>query len=243
MYIGLPHFGKCFQYMYKGTSGEAIFIFHGFPSQKNRNKDIAYALSKATRHTVIVHHYEGLGESLGEFTFQRSLKNAEKFVAHHLRLGKFKKIHFIGHSWGGFVSMNLLRKFSTSVKSLFLLSPFNQIPEDKSLNDLVDNLFKEYPHCFFKTNKKKVKIDFENVEKEYDLKIFFRNKKISQKIKILQAKNDLAVPEKTTREIVKLLGKSCQYKEIAVDHSFTEKRSQTIKMICQYYSSMIKEKT
>lgn len=242
MYIGLPHFGNCFQYMYKGTSREAIFIFHGFPSQKNRNKDIAYALSKATKHTVIVHHYEGLGESLGDFTFQKSLKNAEKFVAYHLRQGNYKKIHFVGHSWGGFVSLNLLRKFSSQVKSLFLLSPFNQIPENKNLSDLVDGLFKEYPHCFFKTNKSRVKKDFERVEKEYDLQTFFRNKKISQKIKILQAKNDLAVPEKTTREIAKLLGESCQYKEIAVDHSFTEKRSQTIKMICQHHRSMIKEK-
>ena len=42
MYEGLPHFQKCFQYQFKGSTDEAIFIFHGFPSQKNRNKDIAF---------------------------------------------------------------------------------------------------------------------------------------------------------------------------------------------------------
>lgn len=237
MYTGLPHFGKCFQYQFKGKTNEAIFIFHGFPSQKNRNKDIAFALSQATQHTIIVHHYEGLGESLGSYTFWKSLRNAEKFVEHHLKLGQYKKIHFVGHSWGGFISLNLLRKYSDKVKSLFLLSPFNQVPEDKNLDQLVGALFQEYPHCFFDTNKIKVKEDFMKVESQYDLKNFLQKHTPEQKIQILQAKNDLAVPEYTTKEIAKLLGKKCKYKEVIVDHSFTEKRKQTIKAICQFFNA------
>jgi esterase/lipase len=237
MYLGLPHFGKCFQYQFKGTSNEAIFIFHGFPSQKNRNKDIAFALSKATKHTVIVHHYEGLGESLGSYTFWKSLKNAEKFVGHHLKQGKYKKIHFVGHSWGGFISLNLLRKYPSVTKSLFLLSPFNQIPENKSLDQLVEALFKEYPHCFYQTNKAKVKKDFQQVEKKYDLKEFLKKFIPAQRIQILQAKKDLAVPESTTKQLANLLGKNCNYKEVIVDHSFTENRHRTIKAITQFFNS------
>ncbi len=237
MYEGLPHFQKCFQYQFKGSTDEAIFIFHGFPSQKNRNKDIAFALSKSTKHTVIVHHYEGIGESLGTYTFWKSVRNAEKFVAYHLRKGGYKKIHFVGHSWGGFISLNLLRKYSACVESLFLLSPFNQIPENKNLEQLVSALFKEYPHCFFHTNKSKVKKDFTRVEKKYDLIKFFKKTTPKQKIQILQAKKDLAVPEATTKQIAKLLGKKCNYKEIVVDHSFTEKRQQTIKAITQFFNS------
>jgi esterase/lipase len=237
MYQGLAHFGNCFQYMYKGKSKEAIFIFHGFPSQKNRNKDIAYALSKSTNHTIIVHHYQGLGESLGEFTFFESLDNAEKFIKHHLKLGKYKKIHFVGHSWGGFISLNMLRKFPIIVDKIFLLSPFNQVPENKNLTILVDALFHEYPHCFFKTTKAKVKKDFMNVEKKYDLIKFLKTYTSTQKIKILQAKNDLAVPESTTRHLSQLLGRACKYQEVKIDHSFTEQRAQTIKAICEFFKN------
>jgi hypothetical protein len=40
-----------------------------------------------------------------------------------------------------------------------------------------------------------------------------------------------------TKQIAKLLGKKCNYKEIIVDHSFTEKRQQTIKAITQFFNS------
>lgn len=235
MYIGLPHFNNCFQYMYKGSSQEAIFIFHGFPSQKNRNKDIAFALSQTTNHSIIVHHYEGLGESLGEFSFMRSIETAEKIVSYHLNLGNYSRIHFIGHSWGGFIALNLLRKFADNVNSILLLSPFSQIPQGKNLKILVEDLFKEYPHCFYNTNKLKVLNDFQSVSKKYNLITFIKALNITQNIQIFQAKNDLSVPEETTKALKALLGKNCKYTEYKVDHSFTQKRKSIINKICRFF--------
>ncbi|MCK6596452.1 MAG: alpha/beta fold hydrolase [Bdellovibrionaceae bacterium] len=237
MYQGLDHFKNCFQYKYTGKNDEAIFIFHGFPSQKNRNKDIAHALGTKTPYNILVHHYEGLGESLGKFNFIKSLTNAEKFVAHHLKLGNYKKIHFVGHSWGGFISLNLLRKFNKQTARLVLLSPFNQIPKNKNLNQFIDALFTEYPHCFYETNKKQILKDFQFIQDKYDLVAFFKNKPISQKIKILQAKNDLAVPEVTTKSLLPYLGSHVTYTELELDHSFTMNRAETIKSILKFFSN------
>ena len=237
MYQGLDHFRNCFQYKYSGKNDEAIIILHGFPSQKNRNKDIAHALGTKTPYTVLVHHYEGLGESIGKFNFIKSLTNAEKFVAYHLKLGGYKKIHFVGHSWGGFISLNLLRKFNKQTASLMLLSPFNQIPKNKNLNHFVDALFTEYPHCFYETNKKEILKDFEFIQSKYDLMTFLKNKKLSQKIQILQAKKDLAVPEEATKSLLPYLGTQVIYNELEIDHSFTMNRTETIKSIIKFFST------
>lgn len=172
---------------------------------------------------------------MGEFTFLASLDNSEKFIKHHLKLGKFKKIHFVGHSWGGFISLNMLRKFSSVVDKIFLLSPFSQVPENKNLTLLVNALFHDYPHCFLETTKDRVKKDFMSVEKKYDLIKFLQTYTATQRIKILQAENDLAVPESTTRHLSNLLGENCKYQEVKLDHSFTEQREQTIKVICEFF--------
>ena len=49
MFRCLPDFENCFNYVFDQQSTDGIFLFHGFPSQKNRNKDLAFELFNKTK--------------------------------------------------------------------------------------------------------------------------------------------------------------------------------------------------
>jgi pimeloyl-ACP methyl ester carboxylesterase len=238
MFRCLPEFGLCFNYTYDQNSSEGIFIFHGFPSQKNRNKDLAYFLFESTKANVFVHHYEGIGESLGKFYFEKSLITALRYVEHIKKKFNLKRIHFLGHSWGGFVSLNLLSHFADDLGSVVLYSPFTQIPADKGINELAENLMREYPHMFFHRTLLDVCAEFKMIQERYNYQNSLAAIQWQRPGLILQAKNDLLTPEDRTRAVLPLLGSNTQYQELAVDHSFTEKRDHTFLLTKNFYKDI-----
>lgn len=238
MFRCLPEFGLCFNYTYDQNSRDGVFIFHGFPSQKNRNKDLAYFLSQNIKASVFVHHYEGIGESLGKFYFENSLITAKKYVEHIKKEFNLNRIHFLGHSWGGFVSLNLLSLFADDLASMVLYSPFTEIPEGKGIDELADNLMKEYPHLFFHRNHTDVVAEFKKIQERYNYKESLAHVQGQRPVLILQAKNDQLTPESRTRAVLPLLGTQVNYHELSIDHSFTEKREQTFALTQKFYKDI-----
>lgn len=236
MFRCLPNFGNCFNYVYEQSAADGIFIFHGFPSQKNRNKDLAHFLFENTTASIFVHHYEGIGESLGQFYFEKTLSNAFRYVDKMTREFGLERIHFLGHSWGGFVSLNLLPILAADVESLVLYSPFTQIPKDVGVDELATNLMKEYPHLFFHRTFEDVCKEFRFLQQKYDYHKLLSRVHWNKPTLVLQAKNDVATPEQKTRETLPLLGSQISYHELAIDHSFTEQRSNTFTLTKDFYT-------
>lgn len=235
MFRCLPEFGNCFNYVYDQNSSEGIFIFHGFPSQKNRNKDLAHFLSQTTSTSIFVHHYEGIGESLGKFYFENSLTTAMRYVEHIRKEFGLKRIHFLGHSWGGFVSLNLLPIFANDLGSVVLYSPFTQIPDGKGIDDLADGLMTEYPHMFFHRTHAEVCAEFKAIQNNFPYVPSLAKTKWQKPTLVLQAKNDLLTPEEKTKSVLPLLGPNTHYEELMIDHSFTEKREHTLDLTLNFY--------
>ena len=51
----------------------------------------------------------------------------------------YKKIHIVGHSWGGLVTLNVLREIPSNVGQVVLLNPLTEFPKDSDIrNDLKD---------------------------------------------------------------------------------------------------------
>lgn len=238
MFRCLPDFGNCFNYVYEQGSTDGIFIFHGFPSQKNRNKDLAHFLFENTKASVFVHHYEGIGESRGEFYFEKSLSNAFRYVDKIKREFDLDRIHFLGHSWGGFVSLNLLPILAPELESLVLYSPFTEIPKDLGSDDLADTLMKEYPHLFFHRTREQVCEEFRFIKKKYDYHKMLARVHWNKPTLVLQAQNDKSTPEERTKEILPMLGSKLIYQELEIDHSFTEKRQNTFALTKQFYADL-----
>ena len=238
MFRCLPDFENCFNYTYEQNSQDGIFIFHGFPSQKNRNKDLAFNLFQNTKASVFVHHYEGIGESLGFFYFKKSIDRARRYVTQITKEFKLKNIHFVGHSWGGFISLNLLPDYSDELKSLVLYSPFTEIPAGKGVEELADALLKEYPHLFFHRTRNEVVDEFSQIQSNYKYKVALEKIDWQNPTLILQALNDLATPEDRTKAVLPLLGKAVTYHERVVDHSFTQERARTFDLTNQFYKNI-----
>lgn len=238
MFRYLPDFGQCFNYAYDQKSTDGIFIFHGFPSQKNRNKDLAAFLSDNTKASIFVHHYEGVGESLGKFSFTRSIETAFHYVEKIRNEFHLQRLHFLGHSWGGFVSLNLLSHFSRDLASLVLYSPFTQIPIDKGIDELAYNLMKEYPHFFFHRNHADVSTEFKIIQQRFTYMNALQEQHWQRPTLVLQAKNDLATPEAQTKAVLPLLGPHTIYNELDIDHSFTQNRDNTLSLTKQFYKNI-----
>jgi pimeloyl-ACP methyl ester carboxylesterase len=238
MFRCLPDFGQCFNYVYDQNSTDGIFIFHGFPSQKNRNKDLAAFLSENTKANIFVHHYEGIGESLGKFYFEKSVSNAAHYVEKIIKDFNLSRIHFLGHSWGGFVSLNLLPKFMNQVSSMVLYSPFTQIPEGKGIDDLADTLMKEYPHLFFHRTFNDVCLEFKSMQERVTYTQQLTRIHWQGPTLVLQALNDASTPEALTKAILPLLGPHVSYQELKIDHSFTEKRDETFQLTKNFYKNI-----
>lgn len=235
MFRCLPEFGNCFNYVYDQNASDGLFIFHGFPSQKNRNKDLAHFLSQTTKASVFVHHYEGIGESLGKFYFEKSLTTAMTYVEHIRKKFSLKRIHFLGHSWGGFVSLNLLPIFITELGSLVLFSPFTQIPDGKGIDELAENLMKDYPHMFFHRTHSDVSAEFKSIQNNLPYVPSLSKLRWQKPTLVLQAKHDPLTPEEKTKAVLPLLGLNAHYEELSIDHSFTEKREQTFELVLNFY--------
>jgi pimeloyl-ACP methyl ester carboxylesterase len=238
MFRCLPEFGNCFNYMYDQKSTDGIFIFHGFPSQKNRNKDLAFELFNKTNASVFVHHYEGIGESLGRFYFKNSIPNAIRYVEHIKNEFGLQRIHFLGHSWGGFVSLNLLPKFKSQLGSVVLYSPFTQLPLDDGVDELTDTLMQEYPHLFFHREREQICAEFREMQQISTYRQDLASQNWQGPTLILQAKNDASTPADKTKMILPLLGKNVQYQELDIDHSFTEKRQNTFDLTTNFYKDI-----
>ena len=110
----------------KGT----FFIFHGFPSWRTKNYDIAEILS-LEGYQVFVFHQLGLGLSKGGFEFKKSKDLVQKTLESIENRILSSKTYFIGHSWGGFMSV-LLSDYCS--EAMYLIAPLSFLPEQFNAN-------------------------------------------------------------------------------------------------------------
>ncbi len=236
-YEALPDINDCYNYRITSVPNAktACFFFHGFPGERGwKNKDIAKSVSMDMGYDCYVMHYYGLGESLGVFSFVRAVHDAESFVQRTLQSQSYEKVKVFGHSFGGFVSLNMGIIFKEKICQLVLLSPMNLVPESPHLDQLIANSQVEKPHLFVGTTSENVRSDFDRLRTQYgvrDAKHTSTFEKID--ISILQAKNDSDVPEVTTQTLLPYLGAKAYYEETVSDHAFLLTRPATIHWVKQ----------
>ena len=115
-------------YIPPGDPKGCVFMFHGFPGSV-KNYDIAEELARKG-YRVIAPHYRGLGQSrgYGTFSFEQSINEMEQLVREFKADNPRCRITFLGHSWGGLVSISL----SDLADELILMAPLSFIPTNDS---------------------------------------------------------------------------------------------------------------
>ncbi len=224
----------------KDVLTKSAFLFlHGFPAEsinidKNektqKNQDIAFEFYNTFSIDTFVPHYTGLGNSRGDFSFTQSILDSIEISKDLLRRG-YENIYLVGHSWGALVSLNIYRELKKNIKAMVLISPFNYLPPEDELREILNYVTDEVPYIF---NNKGIDdyLDELKIVKEN-----FNPRKIAQLINfdsptyIFQAREDLEVPAETTQELKALLGDNCFYQIIDTDHSLNRRRGEIINEI------------
>lgn len=215
------------KYLSSYNTEEAVILFHGYPSTESKNEYIAEHISNFLNKDVFLFHYEGLGNSLGLFSFPKSILES---IAYYNWVAKhgYKKITILGHSWGGLIALNLVAEIQqhSLIDKVILLSPYNYFPEGLQLTKLIDYIYEDTKDIF-KQPKSIMTNQVQEILLSYQPRSKIQNiKQFPNPIYILQATNDNEVSPESTAEFVQLLRSSKTiFKKINTDHSFTENRT------------------
>lgn len=208
-------------------------ILHGFPGEKgNRNHDLAMSLYECNGQSSFIVHYEGLGQSLGDFNFYESIFHTIDVINQKLQDKGVSKINIIGHSWGGLVGLFLMHKATFAINKIVLLSPFLSIPKNDELLLLINNLKSELPHVLKKSpGVYKTELDRINANLE---ELSLSSLKL---IDIIFANHDDTVSVDDISSFFQLKNVKFNLVTVDQDHSFLKDRVTAIKivqsMVCQ----------
>lgn len=152
--------------------GTAVVLLHGFLENSTMWKPFISKLSKKNRVVTIDLLGHGKTGCLGYVHTMEEMAQAVKTVLSKLRL---RRVIFIGHSMGGYVSLALAEKFPEMVKGLCLMnstpmadSEEKKINRERAINAVkqnyksfvrisVTNLFRPKNRTIFSDDLKKVK--------------------------------------------------------------------------------------
>lgn len=215
------------------SQAEAYLFLHSFPGIQGKNEDIAQAVSHNTGRNAYVIHYAGLGLAKDKtFNFIKSVE--ESIEVTRSLLEKYEKLHLVGHSWGGLISLNIFNSFLKPEQrgQLILLAPFTEFPRDGSVESWLIPMAskKDVVHFSYKSPEE-VRNDFFSVEKKYDPRKNLVHLKLQDKqVALIEAIDDPDVPNRSTASLYQLLSQQGDIQLIRLedDHCFTKNRKNII---------------
>jgi alpha-beta hydrolase superfamily lysophospholipase len=220
-------------YLYKGMyifhllaqklKPRGIFIvIHGFPSWSSKNYDIAEHLC-LLGYEVFIPHHKGLGLSKGNFSFKKSISDIEKLIKIIKREKPELKISLLGHSWGGYVSLQLHKYVE---EHLILLAPLIEVPLSSKLSYFVNYFFKHYPSETKTYSKQSLKREFIELQGNFAIAEFVNHIK-SRNLLLLHGKQDDLIPIWSSTIFAKKLSKFSKFDYVKMneDHRLSKKRN------------------
>ncbi len=214
-------------------SEDAYLFLHGFPAEKgDKNRDITIAVNKATYNDAYLLHYKGLGGAKGYFQFSDSIRESIEVAKELIKQNQYRKLHLVGHSWGGLIALNVQQELGSHAGRLILLSPLNLIPNKDALKIIIKSILIEHPTIFGTQSIDDVLADIDLIREKHHPRDLAKNVTVNGFIPaIIQALEDDEVPPETTREFAKLFPIQPKYIELKQDHSFLNNRAEIINTI------------
>lgn len=212
-------------------SSDAFLFLHGFPADKGvKNQDIAYAIYASLKDDVYLIHYTGLGDAPGAFSFSNAVCES---IDLGIQLSSiYRRVHLVGHSWGGLVAMNVAEAIGSGVGKVLLLSPLSVLPGEDVARKIIASVLEEYPALFGLKSMEEIISDLDSVGRLFDPKKIASS--VSRKcewIAIWQAKHDEELSVELARDFVRYFDRMPKYREIEQDHRFSVDREDLIRLI------------
>lgn len=236
----------------KGPHPTAL-ILHGFPGNE-KTLDLAQSLRRAGINTVFF-GFRGAWGSQGDFSYQNCIDDAVaavKFFQTPENAQKFRtdpaKIMVMGHSMGGFVTMNVANQLD-DVKTFVFIAGWNLGAEGKALAKAdAETVNKRKAGLAASaaplkgTNADALFDEIVSMQDSHDLMNFVPNLK-GKKILMLAAKNDTACPMPTNHQPLFDALKKAYPDDVAeyvmdTDHVFSHTRMEMTKAVFEWLQSI-----
>lgn len=201
----------------------AIFLFNGFPGLFSRNMDLAAHLAAKLQTRVFVFLSPGIPPRPGDFSFQNCIVSAEQTLQQCISTYNLQRIHFIGHSWGGYVSCLMAQRFPQLTDRILLLAPFLKVPPYERLRPLVEGVAKLCNQLEgYSFNLQAIKTEVDNMHRQAisrnPLEIALTH---AQKVLLIHGSNDTVTPIARSDEAVLAM----QRQQHLVDDHLTYERT------------------
>ncbi|MES2857413.1 MAG: alpha/beta fold hydrolase, partial [Bdellovibrionota bacterium] len=178
------------------SSGRRTLFLHGFPAVRSQqNRFYAELVSQRLNRETTVLLYDGLGFSDGVFSFSKTLAAVEETFLEFVKQADAakEKIDLVGHSWGGFMSLNLASKYASSISRLVLMSPLLKFGEATRSRDAFEQTAKANPQLVLGDHAT-LGNDFVEVGAKIPIEKLIHSIPASLDITLLQAKDDSITP-------------------------------------------------
>lgn len=230
------YLNETFFEIFKGNSNSnsVVLFLHGYPSDLgDKNSDLAIELNQKTNLDCFVIHYPGLGKSHAEFSFSKSLKAVHEFCGHLRNIG-YDEMHFVGHSWGGFLTLNSTEFWSYKSK-VILMSPYLFYEQGNDLKELVGSIYRNTNEYLLPMTELDVLNEMISLSKTCSFdRMVEKVKRTSSQVTIIQAMNDEETSPEIAMKFVKNVGSDkIKYLESETDHAFFTNRATLIDLIIQ----------
>lgn len=207
---------------------EAVVFIHGFPGRReDKNRDL---VTSGPGYDIFLMHHKGLGKSRDKFSFSESVESTHQFYD-FIRGKGYAKVHVVGHSWGGFVSLSMMEKLAETSSKMILLSPFLRIPSGEKLKAIAKSLHTNSHEFVGHFSQDEIEADLYALSQKHNFEHYQqRIHTVKPDVLLIQALNDDETPVETAREFMKEVPE-VKYLELDTDHAFENCRAQIKDMI------------
>ena len=217
-----------------GESKPPVLIIHGFPSHTTKHHDLATRLALRGWATYMIHH-EGFGESKGKFSFLPAVEKMREIASYIAKIHGSDKIHLIGHSFGGFVSL-AIKELASSLTLLCPLFTFDK----KSIDDFVPRTFVDHKDNLRYTSEKELEEGLHALLAKYPASKLVSGLSEMDTF-LLHGTNDETIPVESSRTLSEFLGSESTYKEVEDDHRFFEDRVGLMDLVSERFQRLGKQ--
>lgn len=217
------------------------FVFlHGYPGVRSKqNRDVAEVLAERFRREAHVLLYSGLTQAPGEFSFRNCMDDVRSYLDSILT-HEANPIDLVGHSWGGFLALNVISEYRKFIRRVALMSPLLQFPPpsptiDDRLRRYFEEMAKENSALRLGNTEDRLK-EFIEVGQAHPTDELIA--KIPEEIPVLflQAEKDDVTPTSVARAKQNLFKGPIQFELVATDHSFLTGRDDLARRLVEFFA-------
>jgi pimeloyl-ACP methyl ester carboxylesterase len=218
------------------TDSDALItvFLHGFPAlHSKQNREIAEVAAKNLERETHLLFYTGLGFAPGEFRFQKCLSDVATYFAELIEKRPKVKIDIVGHSWGGYLALQMATRFAPQIRRMVLMSPLLMFSAIDLGVEILDDYARNNPMLTL-GDPEELAVDFTEIGSSMPAAELIGAVSEAIEILFLQARNDDITPTRFALNMIDDFKRRPLLEIVDTDHSFIVDRPRLSQRIAAF---------